>query len=569
MKRCPQCGREYDNSMMFCLDDGVELLYGPAAADEPPTAILSSGDSSDDALTRAQVSTTNESAVFHTAGDKPSPQNRPRNNAFIAGVIGILLVSLLGTSSYLYYSRGASKQFESIAVMPFVNDGGNLDLEYLADGMTETLIGSLSQLRNLTVKPRSSVFRYKGKDVDPKAIGSELNVQAILNGRVVQRGQDLLLFVELVDVKLDKVVWSQRYDRSQNAIVSLQAEITHDVAENLKFQLSSADRLRITKNSTANNEAYQLYLKGRYHIQRSLKGETQEGINYLLKAIDLDPSYALAYAGLSDSYRTLSIGGELPSSEFALKSKTAASKAVELDDGLAEGHAALGSALFFFEWDWRAAETQFQRAIELDPKAGDSHQAYAALLSSVGRHDEAIAEISLARELEPLNPRTNALEGQYLLHAGRTDDALLQLRKTFEINSTFWLAHLFAASAYIEKGMYSDAVAEARRAQELTDASTHPSAFLAYALVKSGKALEARDVLDKLLKLSGESYVSPYSIALIYNGMGDTDESIKWLERGYRERSPLMVFLKSEPKWSNLRTDPRFDSLMKRIGFSQ
>jgi len=554
MKRCPECRRDYhDDTLSFCLADGTELVYG-LSDDEPATAIFHSTDALDEAATGRPVTT-----------------NAIRKNALLAGVLGVLLVTALGIGGYWLYGRGGggANKIESIAVMPFVNESGNPDVEYLSDGITETLIGSLSQLPNLNVKPRSSVFRYKGKEIDPKAIGNELNVQAILNGRVVQRGQDLLLFVELVDVKLEKVIWSQRYERPQTAIVSFQTEITRDVAANLKLQLSGAEELRLTKNSTVNNEAYQLYLKGRYHIQKSMKGETQEGISYLQQAIDLDPSFALAYAGLSDSYRILSLGGELPASEVAVKAKTAASKAVELDEGLAEGHAALGSALFFFDWDWQAAEAQFRRAIELDPKAGDSHQTYAFLLSCIGRHDEAIAEIRLARELEPLNLRTNALEVQYLVHAGRTDEALLQLKNCYEINSTFWLAHLFAASAYIEKGMFAEAAAEARRAQELTDASTHPSAFLAYSLAKGGKSSEAKDVLDKLLKLSGGSYVSPYSIALIYNGMNDTEKSIEWLERGYRERSALMVFLKSEPKWNNLRADPRFESLMERIGFPQ
>src|ERR1035437_6751737 len=237
--------------------------------------------------------------------------------------------------------------------------------------MTETLISSLSRLPNLNVKPRSSVFRYKGKENDLTTIGRELNVQAVLNGRVVQRGSELSLFVELIDVDLDKVVWSQHYDRKQSDIVTLQAEIARDVAQKLKNQLSGADEERLTKTYTSNPEAYQLYLKGRYNLFKLPPAGIQSGFSFFQQAIDTDPNYALAYVGLASAYRANALSADMPSSEFFPKAKAAAQKAVQIDDNLAEAHAVLGFTIFWYDWDWKAAEAEFKRAIELNPNSAD------------------------------------------------------------------------------------------------------------------------------------------------------------------------------------------------------
>jgi tetratricopeptide (TPR) repeat protein len=253
--------------------------------------------------------------------------------------------------------------------------------------------------------------------------------------------------------------------------------------------------------------------------------------------------------------------------EFFPKAKAAAQKAIEIDDRLAEAHAVLGWIIFWYDWDWNAAEIQDRRAIELDPNSADAHEVYAHLLSNTGRPVQALFEIKLARELDPLNLRINALEGQFLLHAGQTDEALVQLQKTFELSPNFWLAHNIASSAYIEKEMYSEAIAEANKARELSGISSHPIAFSGYALAKSDKKTEARAALEQLLKLSTERYVPPYHIALIYNGLGETEETLAWLERGFQRRDAKMVFLKVEPKWNNLRSDSRFVDLIRRMNF--
>ena len=294
----------------------------------------------------------------------------------------------------------------------------------------------------------------------------------------------------------------------------------------------------------------------------------QKSISYYRQAIETDPSYALAYVGLADAYRSVAIAGEMPSTEFFPKAKEAAQKAIEIDDTLAEAHAELGYIIFWYDWDWNAAENQLKRALALNPNNADSHLFYAYLLSNTGRHAEGLAEVKRARELDPLELRINGLEAQFLIYAGQTDEGLARLQNAFELDPRFWLAHLFASSAYIEKGMFAEAIAEARKARDFSGASTHPIALLSYALAKSGKQGEARAELEGLLKLSTERYVSSYNIALIYNGLDERDKTLDWLERAYKERDPKMVFLKVEPKWNNLRDDPRFQDLVRRIGLA-
>jgi serine/threonine-protein kinase len=460
-------------------------------------------------------------------------------------------------------------QIESIAVMPFVNEGGTSEVEYLSDGMTESLINGLSRLPNLSVKARSSVFRYKGKDVDPQRIASELSVQAILNGRVVQRGDNLTLYLSLVDARDGNQLWGEQYDRKVADLVSLQREIARDVSQKLRSRLSGAEEQKVTKDYTANTEAYQLYLKGRFNVFKLTPPEVKAGILYFQQAIQLDPNYALAYVGLADAYRSLGLGAEMSPTEFLPKSKAAAQRALEIDDSLAEAHTALGMTMFWYDWNWSAVENQFKRALELNPNSAETHQFYAHLLSNTGRHAEALAEIKRARELDPYSPFLNTLEGQFLLHAGKPDEALVRLRETFELAPSFWFPHLFASSAYIEKGMFVEAISEARRATELSSAQTVSAANEGYALAKLGKYEEARIVLDRLLKLSKERFVPPYHIAFLYNGLGQRNEAFAWLERGFEQRDPKMTFLKVEPKWNNLRDDPRFVDLMRRVGLSQ
>jgi len=541
----------------------------PDATDETLVTTSSSG--------QAVIETAGKSSASAAeVGAAPAPSSAEylvsgikQHKRSFAFALAVLLLAAVGFG-YWFFARPSANtsQIESIAVMPFQNASGNADVEYLSDGITESLINSLSQLSHLSVKARSSVFRYKGKEVEAQQVAAALSVQAILNGRVVQRGDDLTLYISLVDGRNGNQLWGEQYHRKLTDLVTLQNGIAREVSQKLRARLSSADEQKLAKTYTTNTEAYQLYLKGRYHAYKLTPPETQRGISYFQQAIKIDPSYALAYVGLADAYRSLPIAGEMPSTELLPKAKEAAQKAIGIDDTLAEAHAVLGFIIFWYDWNWNAAENQFKRALELNPNSADTHLAYAHLLSSTGRHAEALTEIKHSREIDPLNVRTNALEGQYLTHAGRTDEALAVLQKTFELEPNFWLAHLFASSAYIEKGMFAEAAAEARKARALSGVSTHPLAFLSYALAKLGKQAEARAVLEELLKLSKERYVSPYNIALVYNGLGERDETLAWLERAYEQRDARMTFLKVEPKWNNLRDDPRFQDLLRRVGLT-
>ena len=495
-----------------------------------------------------------------------SPKSKIQNRRYLfAAAVAVLVVSAL---AFWYFSgRRSVSQIESIAVLPFVNESGDAEIEYLSDGMTESLIGALSQLPNLKVKAHSSVFRYKDKEASVQTVGKELNVQAVLTGRVIGRGEDLTLYLALVDAATENNLWSRQYTRKMTNLVTLQSEIARDVAANLRMKISGADERKLTRNYTENTQAYQLYLKGRYYFLKATPAANQTAISYFEQAIALDPSYALAYAGLANVYPAHALGSEMTPTEVFPKAKAAAQKAIALDDQLPEAHGVLGMVSFWYDWDARQAEYHLKRALEINPNYADAHIYYAALLALTGRGPEAVDEAHRATELDPLNLRTNTFEGQYLVQAGRVDEGLDKLLKTIELEPNFYLAHQFAANAYIEKGMYREAVDEARRAKELSGgAPTIPMSFLGYALAKSGKTAEARAVLNELLKMSDSRYVSPFVLALIHNALDERDETYRWLERGIEIRDPRMVLLKFEPKWNNLRGDPKFQEIVRRVG---
>ena len=398
-------------------------------------------------------------------------------------------------------------------------------------------------------------------------MAKELKVRAVLTGRVTQRADGLSISVELINAQDNSQIWGQQYNRKLTDVFAIQEEIAKEISEKLRLRLTGEEKKRVTKRYTDNTEAYQLYLKGRYHLAKLTPPEIQTSISYFQQALDIDPSYALAYVGLADGYRSFALVGDMPPGDFFPKAKAAAQKAIEIDDTLAEAHAELGFTIFWYDWDWNAAENQLKRALALNPNNADTHLFYAHLLSNTGRHAEGLAEVKRARELDPLDLRINGLEAQFLVHAGKPDEALALLQKNLELNPNNWFAHMFASSAYIEKGMFAEAVVEASKSRELNRFNSQPTAQLGYALAKSGKQAEARGVLEELLKRSAEHYVSPGNIALIYNGLDERDKTLTWLERGFEQRDVKMVFLKVEPKWNNLRSDSRFQDLVRRVGF--
>ena len=485
----------------------------------------------------------------------------------IAAIL-VVLVLVGGVVALLIYLRGRAKAaaIQSIAVMPFVNQSGNVDLEYLSDGMTETLISNLSQLPNLNVKARSSVFRYKGKETNPQTIGKELNVQAILNGRVSQRGDQLTLILELVDTQTENVIWSDKYDRKQVDLVSLQNEIARDVSTKLKTKLSGVDERKLAKNYTPSPEAYQLYLKGLFYWNKRTPEAVKTSVDYYNQAIEKNPAYAQAYAGMALAYvlfPQLSVGSPADSMP---KAKAAAMKALELDETLAEAHTALAYTLCAYDRNFPESDREFQRAIELNPNYATAHQWYAfANLAVSQRFDEAIAEGKRAVELDPLSLIVNLSLAFDYYYARQYDNMIEQLRKIIELDQNWYQAHMALCWAYDLKGHLPEAVAECQKARGLND---DPNALMTLAQVyaASGKRDEAMRILGQVNEIARQRYVAAYSFAAFYAGLDDKDQAFQWLERSLQDRAFEITYLKVDPAMDNLRSDPRYGELVRRIG---
>ncbi|MDQ3847237.1 MAG: tetratricopeptide repeat protein, partial [Bacteroidota bacterium] len=405
-----------------------------------------------------------------------------------------------------------------------------------------------------------SVFRYKGKEANAQKVGKELNVQALLTGRLVQRGQDLALYTELVDAQKETVLWSQDYKQPMTSLVSLQSEITRDVVQKLKTKLSGTEAQILAKNYTANSEAYQLYLKGRYYWNKRTAKDVDKSIEYYEQAIALDPNYALAYAGLADSY-TVPLGGT-PSREKMVKGREAARKALALDDNLAEAHAAYGRVLTVHDYDFTAAEREFRRAIELNPNYALTYERYASVLSYQGRFEEAFAQIRRALQIEPLNLNFSGTYGFLLIYARRYDDAIAQLKKTLELDANFQQSHTFLSFGYWLKGDYAQSVEERAKALELIG-DTEKATLVRESYAKGG--------WPGFLRLVTRESIVPgtrfYGIATYYAALGEKDAAFAALNKALENRETLLSGIKVDPRVDPLRSDPRFEEFVKRVGF--
>ncbi|MBA4182725.1 MAG: winged helix-turn-helix domain-containing protein [Acidobacteria bacterium] len=478
---------------------------------------------------------------------------------FSAFIIGL---SLLGFYSWRGNEKSVAAPIKTVAVLPFKSLVAEKRDESLELGMADTLISKLSGGEEITVRPLSAIRRYNSVEQDSLIAGRELNVEAVLDGTIQTSGERIRVSAKLLRTGDGKQLWTGQFDEKFTDIFAVQDSISERVAAALKIRFGNAEKKRPTENV----EAYQLYMKGRYHALNLTRTETDKGIAYFQQAIEIDPNYALAYAGIANAYLPMALTSGVPSWEVMPKAKAAALRAVEIDETLAEAHAVLGYTIFWYDWNWQAAEKEYLRALELNPNSAEAHFGYAHLLSNVARHAPALAEIKLSRELDPTSLRTNALEGQILFFAGKNDEALDRLNKTIDLNPNFWLSHLFISRVYTEKGMHAEAVAAAKKAGEISG-NSQSEAYRAYALARWGKQAEARAVLDELLKLSNERYVPPYNFAVVYNGLGESDKALDYLEKAFLEKDVRMVFLKVEPKWNNLRSEPRFIDLMRRMNF--
>ncbi len=463
--------------------------------------------------------------------------------------------------------RGRSrKAIDSLAILPLINAGDDPDTEYLSDGITESIINNLSPLPKLRVMARSTVFRYKGKEVDPKVVGHELGVRAVLTGRVLQRGDLLIIKTELVDTEDGSQLWGEQYNRKLSDIFTIEEEISREISEKLRLKLSGAQKKQLARRFTENTEAYQDYLKGRFHWNKRTPQALRKGIEYFGRAIDSDPDYALAYAGLADSYNILVSYSALAPHDAFPKSKKAATRALEIDDKLAEAHTSLAFVRFGYDWDWAEAERGFKRAIKLNPGYAFAHNFYAVLLAALGRFDEAFEQIQNARDLDPLSLPINTNLGWLLYLARRYDEAIQQYLKTIDLEEGFPLAHRRLAQTYEQNQRYSDADAEYQKAArsgedvELLSARGH-----FYAVV--GEADKANELLMKLEEFAKSRYVPAYLIARIYLGLGDVDRVFELLDEAVDERYGYLAYLDVEPMFDRIRTDPRYEVLVRRVGF--
>lgn len=477
-----------------------------------------------------------------------------------------LVASRHTASGVLPAATAQDDALSSLAVLPLTNVSANPEAEYLSDGITESIINSLSKLPQLRVMSRSTVFRYKGKEVDPREVGQGLGVRAVLAGRVLQISDSLIVRTELVDVANGWQVWGEQYNRKLTDILALQEDIAREISENLKIKLTGEEKAQLAKRYTEDSEAYRLYLKGRYYWNKYTKEGLTRAIEHFNKAIELDPAYALAYTGLADAYYRLS-NAYLPPKEAMPKARAAAIKAVEIDDTLAEAHASLGFIKMYHDWDFPGAERECRRAVELDPRSSLGYLRLGACVQLTGRFDESIANLKRALELDPLSLHTNSLLAFTFYATHEFDKAIEQYQRTLDMDPNYLQAQLGIGLPYERQGMYEEAIAAFQRARVLSgDLGTEALAYLGCAYAVSGQIREAESVLADLKKRSKQDYVSPYNVATIYVGLGEKQLAFKLLERAYEERDEHLVRIKIHPRLDSVRSDPRFVNLLKRIG---
>ncbi|HKY28125.1 MAG TPA: protein kinase [Pyrinomonadaceae bacterium] len=466
-------------------------------------------------------------------------------------------------------SMSISGPYDSFAILPLTNASGDPNMEYLSDGITESIINSLSQLRQVRVMARTSVFRYKGKDVDPLQVGRELGVRAIATGQVLKIGETIVIKIELVKVEDGSAIWGDQYLRPFSDILELQNEISTTISAKLKLKVTGEDEERLGRRYTENVEAYQLYIKGRYFWAQRTRDGLRKGAEYFKKAIDLDPLYALAYAGLSDACTFLALHRVVPPHDILPRARAAAVKALEIDESLAEGYSALAYIKTIYDWDWAGAERDFRRSLALNQQNAPTHSYYANFLAAMGRHDEAMREIRLAQSIDPLSAIFNVMVG-YMAFLRRDYDFVIDTcRKTIELDANFFWSYMGLGWSYEELNMVDKAIPEFQKAVDITQGTMGTLAGLGHAYGLAGRREEALDVIKQLQSVPPQTYIVPYDIALVYIGLGDKDNALYWLEEALKARFGWLIWINVEPKWDPLRSDPRFQFLVRRLNFPQ
>ena len=479
-------------------------------------------------------------------------------------IAALALLLIVGAALFYVFYPASDSSINSIAVLPLANAGGDPNMEYVSDGISESLINSLSQLQRLRVTARSTAFRYKGKDVDPQQVGRDLNVRAVLMGRVRQVGDALNIQVDLVDATTGAQLWGEEYNRKVSDILAVKQDISREITDKLRLKLTGDEQKQITRRDTTNAEAYQAYLRGRYHWNKRSGDEVKKAIDQFQQSIDRDRNYALAYAGLADCYMLLEQYAGVPSSETAAKTKAAAERAVAIDDSLAEAHTSLAFH-YHQQWRWEESEKEFKRAISLNPNYPTARHWYQLLLTALGRDDEALAEIKRALELDPLSPVLEVNIGQAYVRKGDLDSAMEHAKRLVQLDPNFPLAHQVSGQVYLKQRRYAEAIAEFQ--QNVThDRSAYSLSYLGHVLAMAGRRDEAVAVLKELEGMYNRRESLAQYQAAVYAGLGDKDQAFAWLEKGFQARNATMVFLALDLTYDPLRSDPRYADLLRRMG---
>ncbi len=565
----------------------LERIIGKCLAKDPAERYQTAADFSADlrrlkrGLSESAARTAGAVSRTGTAGSPKdgSPRKRMSRGRRI-GVVGAgvaaILVALLaifnagGVRDRIAGGRGAGERgrIESLAILPFVNADSDPDTEYLSDEIPASITSNLSRLSSLRVVPRSSAFRYRGSEGDLAAVGRKLNVRAILTGQVRARGEELSIWAELVDVAGDRQLWGEQYSLKMSDILTFEQDIAERITDALRVRLTETDRDRLSKSQTASAEAHRLYLKGRYFWNKRSEEGIRNAAGYFQKAIEEDPSYALAYTGLADSYSILAAFGIAAPRDVFPKAKAAVSRALEIDSTLAEAHVSLAIILQHYEWNWLESEKEYERAIELDPTYATALHWYGILLLMMRRDEEAIATSEKAIRLDPLSLPIGASLGMVYLATHQYEKAETQCLKVIEMDSSFAMARTVLATVHIEMGLYDKAIDELKAVAALPTSTPEDIAYLGYGYARGGRANEARRILAELSARAKQRYVPPAFFSSIYAGLGDMDEAFKWIEKAYEERDFYLDGLPRAIEGTPFGADPRAIDLMRRMGLN-
>ena len=573
MKRCPECRRDYsDDTLLYCLEDGVALIQGSVPSPEPQTAILSefgvppTGGHSESA-TRPQMHITEAQPLVSNErlSEKQSFPARRTKQLIAVGIAIFLLLG--GIFGFRYFNSDGSEQINSIAVLPFENRSGNADTDYLSDGLSDSLIYRLTRLPNLKVSPTSSVTRYKGKQTDVAQIAKELEVDAVMSGKLAQRGDDLTISVELTDARTNKLIWAEQFDRKMSDLLATQREIATKITEKLQLKLAGDEGKGVTKKYTDSNEAYQAYLKGRYYWNRRTAENLKKAIEQFRIATDKDPNFALAYAGLADCHSLLPEYAGTPAGESMPEAKAFAERAIAIDDQLAEGHASLGQ-VYKASWQWADAEKEYKRAIEVNPNYATSYHWYAHLLRNLGRYDEAFVTIQRGHEVDPLSSVIGVNVAEIYRFQDNQHAAIETCLKIIEIDPTFSYAYVNLGLAFLDLGRNSEAIANLEKGAELSNRAGFALSNLGYGYGAVGKRTEAAAIINELEERYARKESAAVFVSGVYAGMGDKDKAFEWLEKAFQNKEDF-GFFRWRIHFVSLRDDPRFKDLLKRMGLPE